>query len=73
MPDLEAGNILYKNLTYLAHADAAGIVLGARAPVVLTSRTDTVRTRLASCALAAEYARWQRSPEAQAEERRTLA
>ncbi len=73
VPDLEAGNILYKNLTYLAHADAAGIVLGARAPVVLTSRTDTVRTRLASCALAAEYARWQRSPEAQAEERRTLA
>jgi phosphotransacetylase len=64
VPDLEAGNILYKNLTYLARADAAGIVLGARAPVVLTSRTDTVRTRLASCALAAEYARWQRSPAA---------
>ncbi len=73
VPDLEAGNILYKNLTYLAHADAAGIVLGARAPVVLTSRTDTVRTRLASCALAAEYARWQRSPEARGEERRILA
>jgi phosphotransacetylase len=67
VPDLEAGNILYKNLTYLARADAAGIVLGARAPVVLTSRTDTVRTRLASCALAAEYARWQRSPEARGE------
>ncbi len=66
VPDLEAGNILYKNLTYLARADAAGIVLGARAPVVLTSRTDTVRTRLASCALAAEYARWQRSAAARA-------
>jgi phosphotransacetylase len=73
VPDLEAGNILYKNLTYLAHADAAGIVLGARAPVVLTSRTDTVRTRLASCALASEYARWQRSPEARTDGRQTLA
>jgi phosphotransacetylase len=59
VPDLEAGNILYKNLTYLAHADAAGLVIGTRAPVILTSRTDTVRTRLASCALAAQYSRWQ--------------
>jgi phosphotransacetylase len=62
VPDLEAGNILYKNLTYLARADAAGIVLGARVPVVLTSRTDTVRTRLASAALGAQYSRWQRTP-----------
>jgi phosphotransacetylase len=60
VPDLEAGNILYKNLTYLAHADAAGLVIGALAPVILTSRADTVRTRLASCALAAQYSRWQR-------------
>jgi phosphate acetyltransferase len=56
VPDLEAGNMLAKNLTFLARADAAGIVLGARAPVVLTSRADSVRTRLASCAVAALYA-----------------
>jgi phosphate acetyltransferase len=52
VPDLEAGNMLAKNLTFLAHADAAGIVLGARVPIILTSRADTVRTRLASCAVA---------------------
>ena len=51
-PDLEAGNILAKQLTFLAGADAAGIVLGARVPVVLTSRADNVRTRMASCAVA---------------------
>ncbi|OAP40978.1 phosphate acetyltransferase [Sinorhizobium glycinis] len=56
VPDLEAGNMLAKNLTFLAHADAAGIVLGARVPIVLTSRADTVRTRLASCAVAALFA-----------------
>ena len=56
MPDLEAGNMLAKNLTFLAHADAAGIVLGARVPIILTSRADKVRTRLASCAVAALYA-----------------
>ena len=56
VPDLEAGNMLAKNLTFLAHADAAGVVLGARVPIVLTSRADTVRTRLASCAVAALYA-----------------
>ena len=48
VPDLEAGNMLAKNLTFLSHADAAGIVLGARVPIVLTSRADTVKTRLAS-------------------------
>jgi len=48
VPDLEAGNILAKQLQYLAGADAAGIVLGARVPIVLTSRADNVRTRLAS-------------------------
>jgi phosphate acetyltransferase len=56
VPDMEAGNMLAKNLTFLAHADAAGIVLGARVPIVLTSRADSARTRLASCAVAALYA-----------------
>ena len=52
VPDLEAGNMLAKNLTFLAEADAAGLVLGARVPIVLTSRADSVRSRLASCAVA---------------------
>jgi phosphate acetyltransferase len=52
VPDLEAGNMLAKNLTFLSHADAAGIVLGARVPIILTSRADHVRTRMASCAVA---------------------
>jgi L-tartrate/succinate antiporter len=52
VPDLEAGNMLAKNLTFLANADAAGIVLGARVPIVLTSRADSVRARMASCAVA---------------------
>ncbi|RAI03790.1 phosphate acetyltransferase [Acuticoccus sediminis] len=56
VPDLEAGNMLAKNLTFLSHADAAGIVLGARVPIILTSRADSVRTRLASCAVASLYA-----------------
>ena len=56
VPDLEAGNMLAKNLSFMANADAAGIVLGARVPIVLTSRADTVRTRMASCAIAALYA-----------------
>jgi phosphate acetyltransferase len=56
VPDLEAGNMLAKNLSFLAKADAAGIVLGARVPIVLTSRADSVRTRLASCAVAVLYA-----------------
>ncbi|MCK0197691.1 phosphate acetyltransferase [Ancylobacter sp. 6x-1] len=55
-PDLEAGNMLAKNLTFLANADAAGIVLGARVPIILTSRADNLHTRLASCAVAALYA-----------------
>ncbi|TBU95384.1 bifunctional enoyl-CoA hydratase/phosphate acetyltransferase [Phytopseudomonas dryadis] len=50
-PDLEAGNILAKQLIYLAGAEAAGIVLGARVPIILTSRADSVRARIASCAL----------------------
>ena len=56
VPDLEAGNMLAKNLSFLAKADSAGIVLGARVPIVLTSRADSVRARLASCALAVLYA-----------------
>ena len=56
VPDLEAGNMLAKNLTFLAKAGAAGIVLGARVPIILTSRADSVRTRMASCAVAVLYA-----------------
>jgi len=52
VPDLEAGNMLAKSLSFLAGADAAGIVLGAKVPIVLTSRADSVMTRLASCAVA---------------------
>ena len=52
VPDLEAGNMLAKNLAYFAKADSAGIVLGARVPVVLTSRADSARARMASCAVA---------------------
>jgi phosphotransacetylase len=51
-PDLESGNILAKQLTFLANADSAGLVLGARVPIILTSRADTVRSRIASCAVA---------------------
>lgn len=56
VPDLEAGNMLAKNLAYFAKADGAGIVLGARVPIVLTSRADTPRARMASCAVASLYA-----------------
>jgi phosphate acetyltransferase len=61
VPDLEAGNMLAKNLTFLAKADAAGIVLGARVPIILTSRADSVRARMASCAMAVLYAHARRS------------
>ena len=57
MPNLEAGNMLAKQLTFLGGADAAGIVLGARVPIILTSRADSLRTRLASCAVAVLMAR----------------
>jgi phosphate acetyltransferase len=60
VPDLEAGNMLAKSLSFLAGADAAGIVLGARVPVILTSRADSVTTRLASCAVAALVAKARR-------------
>lgn len=61
VPDLEAGNMLAKNLTFISHADAAGIVLGARVPVILTSRADNVRTRMASCAVAMLFAHSRRA------------
>jgi phosphotransacetylase len=51
-PDLEAGNILAKQLSFLANADSAGLVLGAKVPIILTSRADSVRSRIASCAVA---------------------
>jgi phosphate acetyltransferase len=53
VPDLESGNMLAKNLAYFAKADGAGIVLGARVPIVLTSRADSPRSRMASAAVAA--------------------
>ena len=52
VPDLESGNMLAKQLTFLANADSAGLVLGARVPIILTSRADSVRSRIASCAVA---------------------
>lgn len=61
VPDLEAGNMLAKQLSYLAEADAAGIVLGARVPIILTSRADSAKARLASCAVAAMYAQARRT------------
>lgn len=63
VPDLEAGNMLAKNLTFLSGADAAGIVLGARVPIILTSRADNVRTRMASCAVAMLLAHSRRAGE----------
>jgi phosphate acetyltransferase len=62
VPDLEAGNMLAKSLSFLACADAAGIVLGARVPIILTSRADSVVARLASCAVAALVALGRRDP-----------
>jgi phosphate acetyltransferase len=56
VPDLEAGNMLAKNLTFMAKADSAGVVLGARVPIILTSRADSLRGRMASCAVAVLYA-----------------
>jgi len=65
VPDLEAGNMLAKSLSFLADADAAGIVLGARVPIILTSRADSVMTRLASCAVAALVANARRDSASQ--------
>jgi phosphate butyryltransferase len=62
-PNLEAGNMLAKELIYLARAETAGIVLGARAPVILTSRADSAFSRLVSCAVAALHASWLKTGE----------
>lgn len=56
VPEIESGNILAKQLSFLGHADAAGIVLGARVPIILASRADSLRTRLLSCAVAVKIA-----------------
>ena len=66
VPDLEAGNMLAKSLSFLAKADCAGIVLGARVPIILTSRADTVMARLASCAVAVFVAQARREQAAKA-------
>jgi phosphate acetyltransferase len=61
-PDLEAGNMVAKQLSFLANADSAGLVLGARVPVILTSRADSLRSRIASCAVAMLAAHARRQP-----------
>ncbi len=58
VPDLESGNMLAKQLEYLGGAELAGVALGAKVPIVLTSRADSARARLASCAVAAAFAQW---------------
>lgn len=64
VPNLEAGNMLAKELTFIAHAEAAGLVVGAKVPIILTSRSDDDRARLCSCALALLYAYWRKMGEA---------
>ena len=66
VPDLEAGNMLAKSLSFLAKADSAGIVLGAKVPIILTSRADSVMARLASCAVASLVAATRRESVAKA-------
>jgi phosphate butyryltransferase len=61
VPNLESGNMLAKELTFIAHAEAAGIVMGARVPLILNSRSDDAKSRLASCALALFVDHWQRT------------
>ncbi|MEN0001318.1 MAG: bifunctional enoyl-CoA hydratase/phosphate acetyltransferase, partial [Pseudomonadota bacterium] len=62
-PNLESGNMIAKQLSFLAHAEAGGIVLGAKVPVILTSRADDDKARLASCAVAALHHDWQTKPD----------
>lgn len=64
VPDLESGNMLAKNLSFLTNADSAGVVLGAKVPIILTSRADSARSRMASCAAAVIYADNRRKPKA---------
>lgn len=61
VPEIESGNMLAKQLTFLGHADAAGIILGARVPIILTSRADSIRVKLLSCALAVKMAEARRT------------
>ena len=61
-PDLESGNMMAKQLSFLANADSAGLVLGAKVPVILTSRADSLRSRIASCAVAVMAAHARRQP-----------
>jgi phosphate butyryltransferase len=61
VPNLESGNMLAKELTFVARAESAGLVVGARVPIILTSRADNDRARLASCALAQLYIHWSRT------------
>lgn len=68
VPNLEAGNMLAKQLTFVARAEAAGLVVGAKAPVILTSRADNDKARLASCAVAQLYDYWREHGEALADE-----
>jgi len=65
-PDLESGNMMAKQLSFLANADSAGLVLGAKVPVILTSRADSLRSRVASCAVAVMAAHMRRQPPKQA-------
>jgi phosphate butyryltransferase len=58
VPNIEAGNMLAKELTFVAHAEAAGLALGASVPIILTSRADGDKARLASCAIAALAQAW---------------
>ena len=53
VPNLDAGNMVAKQLTYVSHAEGAGLVMGAKVPIILTSRADSAKARLASCAVAA--------------------
>src|SRR4029453_4976963 len=61
-PDLESGNMMAKQLSFLANADSAGLVLGAKVPVILASRADSLRSRIASCAVAVMAAHMRRTP-----------
>ena len=63
-PDLESGNMVAKQLSFLARADSAGLVLGARVPIILTSRADSVRSRIASCGVAMLAAHTRRQTQA---------
>jgi len=66
VPNLEAGNMLVKELSFVAHAEAAGLALGATVPIILTSRADGEKARLASCAVAALHRAWRAGADARA-------